>query len=117
VRLIGRPDEMSDPNINLDGGDNEPGQIPQPMQAKSFMKANGGAPDPFDLGSMALGQEYLMKAGVTKLLTTVAVDKPKSQFFFRIHPDPEFRDVYGCPPSAPMRQIGRVEEGRISGSS
>jgi hypothetical protein len=22
-----------------------------------------------------------------------------------------------CPPSAPMRQIGRVEEGRISGSS
>ena len=26
-------------------------------------------------------------------------------------------DVSGCPPSAPMRQIGRVEEGRISGSS
>ena len=25
--------------------------------------------------------------------------------------------VDGCPPSALMRQIGRVEEGRISGSS
>jgi hypothetical protein len=25
--------------------------------------------------------------------------------------------VYRCPPSALMRQIGRVEEGRISGSS
>jgi hypothetical protein len=26
-------------------------------------------------------------------------------------------DELDCPPSAPMRQIGRVEEGRISGSS
>jgi pyruvate dehydrogenase (quinone) len=26
-------------------------------------------------------------------------------------------DMGDCPPSAPMRQIGRVEEGRISGSS
>jgi hypothetical protein len=27
------------------------------------------------------------------------------------------RENADCPPSAPMRQIGRIEEGRISGSS
>ena len=83
------------------------------MQAKSFLKAIEDAkkesepapeilhrqetktPDPHDLASMALDQSYLEKAGVTKLLTTVAIDKPKSQFFFRINPDPKFRAVYG----------------------
>ena len=33
-------------------------------------------------------------------------------------PSDTFREIFTeCPASAPMRQIGRVEEGRISGSS
>jgi hypothetical protein len=31
--------------------------------------------------------------------------------------DPESRNIAACPASALVRQIGRVEEGRISGSS
>jgi hypothetical protein len=46
-------------------------------------------PDPFDLDSMVLDQSYLEKVGVTKLLTTITVGKPKSQSFIRVHPDPE----------------------------
>jgi hypothetical protein len=68
---------------NDEGAKSRP--ILQPTQAN--------APDPSDLSSMALSQDYLAKAGVTKLLTTVSVDKPKSQFFFRIHPDPK---IPGC---------------------
>jgi allantoinase len=50
------------------------------------------------------------------------IDKPATSIFgatAAFVPDPlnyGWRD-YGCPPSALVRQIQRVEEGRISGSS
>jgi hypothetical protein len=64
------------------------------QEAASNPLANGEA-NPFNLKSMALDQKYLEKAGTTKLLTTIPVGKPKSQFFIRVHPDPAFRSVYG----------------------
>jgi hypothetical protein len=76
--------------FNINGG-----KDPVEASLATLRGSENEPPDPFNLKSLALSQDYLMKAGVTKLLTTIAVDKPKSQFFFRIHPDPEFRDVYG----------------------
>jgi hypothetical protein len=55
-----------------------------------------------------------MKVGATKsvrcaIYTRVSTDQGLEQDFNSLHAQ--------CPPSALMRQIGRVEEGRISGSS
>jgi hypothetical protein len=48
-------------------------------------------PDPFDLDSLCLSQDFLETAGVKKLLTTVPVRRPYAQDFVRVHPEPEFR--------------------------
>jgi hypothetical protein len=47
--------------------------------------------DPFDPASLRIGQDFVTKFGVTKLLTTVPVGKPHRQQWFRTHPDPEYR--------------------------
>lgn len=47
--------------------------------------------DPFDLGNLRLGLDYLETGGVKKLLNTVPVRKPHKQEFFRVHPEPETR--------------------------
>lgn len=52
------------------------------------------APDPFDLSKLVINQNYLETASSTKLLTTVRVGKPNKQEWFRIHPDPEFRNNF-----------------------
>ena len=49
------------------------------------------APDPFDLGSLRLTQDFLETAGVKKHLRTVPVRKPKPQDFNRVHPDPAYQ--------------------------
>jgi len=51
----------------------------------------GSAPDPFDLDSLTLSQNFVESAGVKKLLTTVPVRKPNPQDFVRVHPDPTYR--------------------------
>ena len=65
------------------------------------------APDPFDIDSMALSQDYLENAGTTKLLTTIPIGKPKSQTFFRIHSDPEFRKIFGVLEAQEEGKIGK----------
>jgi hypothetical protein len=53
------------------------------------------APDPFaDLASLRLPQAFAETSGVKKLLTTVPVRKPNPQEFFRVHPDPAYRDNF-----------------------
>ena len=47
---------------------------------------NGHAPDPFDLESLRLPQNFADGLGVKKLLTTVRVRKPNRQWFIRCHP-------------------------------
>jgi hypothetical protein len=51
-------------------------------------------PDPFNLANLVIGQDYLETASSTKLLTTVRVGKPNKQEWFRIHPDPAFRNNF-----------------------
>src|SRR3989442_780938 len=48
-------------------------------------------PDPFNLDSLRLSQDFIDSAGVKKLLTEVPVRKPNPQDFFRVHPSPEYR--------------------------
>jgi hypothetical protein len=50
------------------------------------------APDPFDLASLRLDQNFAETVGVKKLLKTLAVRKPGRQDFIRVHPDPAYRD-------------------------
>jgi hypothetical protein len=48
-------------------------------------------PDPFDVASLRLSQNFTETAGVKKLLTTVPVRKPKKQEFVRVHPGEGYR--------------------------
>src|SRR5271165_3853517 len=53
-------------------------------------------PDPFDLDSLCLSQNFIEMAGVKKLLTTVPVRKPNQQDFVRVHPSPDYRRNLLC---------------------
>jgi|SRR6516225_4434744 len=52
---------------------------------------SNAAPDPYDLASLQLTQDFLETAGVKKHLRTVPVRKPNPQDFNRVHPDPAYR--------------------------
>ncbi len=49
------------------------------------------APDPFDLNSLRLTQDFIGTAGVKKQLLTVPVRKPSPQDFVRVHPSEQYR--------------------------
>lgn len=48
-------------------------------------------PDPFDLASLRISQDYASAVGVKRLITTVPVRKPSKEWFVRTHPDPAYR--------------------------
>jgi hypothetical protein len=50
--------------------------------------------DPFDPANLRLDQSFTETVAVKKLLTTIPVRKPSRQTFFRVHPDPAYRDVF-----------------------
>jgi hypothetical protein len=54
--------------------------------------SSAAIPDPFDLASLRLNPSFLETAGVKKLLTTVPSRRPNQQDFFRVRPEPEFRE-------------------------
>jgi hypothetical protein len=51
-------------------------------------------PDPFDPANLRLDQSFTETVAVKKLLTTIPVRRPGRQTFFRVHPDPEYRDTF-----------------------
>jgi hypothetical protein len=51
-------------------------------------------PDPFAPENLRLDQSFTETVGVKKLLTTIPVRKPGKQDFFRVHPDPAYRDSF-----------------------
>jgi hypothetical protein len=53
-------------------------------------------PDPFDLDSLCLSQDFIENAGVKKLLKTIPARKPNPQDFVRVHPNPEHRRNILC---------------------
>jgi hypothetical protein len=56
----------------------------------------GESPDPFDLASLCLSQDFTEAVGVKKLLTTIPTRRPNSQDFVRVHPSPEYRRNLFC---------------------
>ena len=67
-------------------------EIPQAVATST----SSAIPDPFDLESLALSQDFTELAGVTKLLKTVPVRRPNPQDFVRVHPSPEYRRNLLC---------------------
>lgn len=59
-------------------------------------RSAGPPPDPFDLSTLALSQDFTETVGVKKLLTTVPVRRPNSQDFVRVHSSPDFRRNLLC---------------------
>jgi hypothetical protein len=51
-------------------------------------------PDPFSPENLRLDQSFTETVAVKKLLTTIPVRKPGRQVFFRVHPNPEYRDSF-----------------------
>jgi hypothetical protein len=50
--------------------------------------------NPFAPENLRLDQSFTETVGVKKLLTTIPVKRPGRQTFFRVHPDPKYRDVF-----------------------
>ena len=51
------------------------------------------SPDPFDPARLRLDQSFIETAGVKKLLTTVPVDKARSEDYIRTHPSDAYRET------------------------
>lgn len=93
-----RPD---DPRPALDSGCKHsviPGQrndstnveLPADMMAGIVVPADS-PPDPFDLKSLRLPQDFEANVGVKKALITVPVRKPAKEWFIQVHPLEEYR--------------------------
>jgi hypothetical protein len=53
------------------------------------------APDPFNVASLRLPPTFQETAGVRKIISTVPVRNPRSQEWFRVYPDEEYRGNFG----------------------
>jgi hypothetical protein len=53
-------------------------------------------PDPYDLETLALSQDFTETVGVKRVLTTVPVRRPNPQDFNRVHPSPDYRRNFLC---------------------
>jgi hypothetical protein len=49
------------------------------------------AGDKFDPNALRVGQDFVVKAGITRLLTTVPVQRPHKQWWVRCHPSDDYR--------------------------
>jgi hypothetical protein len=83
-----RPTRLPDPTT-----DEEP-MAPLDETSPSF-HSNGvppleEGPDPFDVAALRVTQDLAEALSVKRPLTSVAVRKPAKEWFFRVHPDPEY---------------------------
>ena len=62
-----------------------------PTEDYQSSSSRSGHPNPFDLASMRLSQDFASAIGVKKRITTVPVRKPNRQEFVRVHPDAAYR--------------------------
>jgi hypothetical protein len=56
----------------------------------------GDPPDPFDLASLCLSQDFTETVGVKKLLRAIPARRPNSRDFVRVHPSPDYRRNFLC---------------------
>src|SRR5262245_45072233 len=47
--------------------------------------------NPFDPSNLRLGQDFASSVGVRKAILTITKRKPDRQWFWRVHPDSQFR--------------------------
>src|SRR5262249_36508974 len=66
------------------------------LPASEPATATEAIPDPFDLDSLCLKQDFAETVGVKKLLKTVPVRRPNSQDFVRTHPSEHYRLNFLC---------------------
>jgi hypothetical protein len=66
-----------------------------PMTDKPELKLinDSASGDPFDLSRLRIDPATLETASVRKLLTSVPVRKPLAQDFFRVRPEPQYRET------------------------
>ena len=73
-------------------GNNTPDENIDFDPAKLESKTDGdNAPDPFDVDSLRISQDFNAATGVKKALLTVPVRKPSKESFVRVHPDESYR--------------------------
>src|SRR5262249_2832259 len=60
-----------------------PNGVPVPEQAEV-------APDPFDIESLRLPQDFSALMGLEPVLTTVEVRSPSKEWWIRVHPNPDY---------------------------
>ena len=70
---------------------NNPEEKITPTEDYQSSSSRSGHPNPFDLASMRLSQDFAPAIGVKKKITTVPVRKPNRQEFVRVHPDSMYR--------------------------
>jgi hypothetical protein len=71
-------------------------QKPELKAVESPPATETALPDPFDLKTLCLSQNFIDTAGVKKLLKTVPVRKPNPQDFVRVHPHRDYRHNFLC---------------------
>jgi hypothetical protein len=62
---------------------------PEKLEAQTPTTSAG--PDPFDVDSLRISQDFSAALGVKKALLTVPVRKPSKEWFVRTHPDETYR--------------------------
>jgi hypothetical protein len=82
---VERLDEMSDPNISLDGEGAKPRPTLPPTQAN--------APDPSNVDDLVVSQDYVQCSGPKQQLT-IPKHKPDPKVYFRICPNPEYQKPF-----------------------
>jgi hypothetical protein len=86
--------KLQDGAINVFSADN--GFTP-PAEGGNGIDAPTETANPFDVKRLRERQDFTELSGVEKVFT-ISVQKPPKQSFFRVHPDPEYRIVWGLIP-------------------
>jgi hypothetical protein len=63
-----------------------------PVKTESAAKKG---PDPFDLSKLVLTQSFAEAICAEEVISRIVIRKPNKQEWFRVHPDPEFRQNFG----------------------
>jgi hypothetical protein len=84
------PPQQNKPEIEPD--ETERGTAPG-VQDNGRPASNGqaDAPDPLDLESLRLSQDFAEAVGVKRIIATVPIRKPSREVFIRVHPDSAYQ--------------------------
>lgn len=84
-------DPVNVPSVNGDDEGDQGDTSFNPADLEVEESSGPTAPDPFDLDSLRLGQDFNAAVGVRKVLLALPVRKPDKTWYVRTHPDPAYR--------------------------